>query len=1099
MKYPSYKWILAGALALALSATSSMFGQGVTTAEISGFVTDKNGAPIAGAKIVATHVTTGAHYTTVSNSSGSYAIDGLRPGGPYSIEATAPDGTTASDTGLYVDVGGNLSENLKPGSEVVTLAAVQVGASRDTKFDGGTMGTSMAFNSKEVATINSVRQDIQDIENLDPRTNLQQSAAGDSNYTLSVAGQNPRENLVLIDGVSASDNFGLNSNGYAGLRNPLPLDWIESFSFDIDEYDIAYSGFVGAVSDATLKSGTNEFHGDLYELYTGTNFRGPDPIPNPLGAHESMQAHTTGATFGGPIIKDKVFFFVGYEAFRELAAPAPPTFNPFDTAADTATINQILTVAASEGDANEGTYLPIAHTWQQNFVAKVDWNISDNHKFDFTFRHNDGRAPLEYNYTSSFETSLSGSWYDSHRVDQSYTAKLNSDWNYIIPGLTTELEATFRLYNGTAIPEGTLWPAVTIILGNFGSYQAGAAPTELFLGTSASYQDNNLHTQEVEEHLYADYALGTHTFKFGGAFDRVQLTNTFIQNTLGSYTFSNIQDFLNATPTGATQTVASPGFTLNQSIAHFWQLNISPMLQDTWKPVQNLTLLGGIRLDYPYMNQLPPLSTVFLNAAGYPNTKTINGDYTISPRFGFNWDISKDETTQIHGGAGLFATAPPYVWLENSFNNAGLTTTASVSNSAKIIPGYTFAGANTGPVPAAAGAPAQNIDFISSNFVDPSNWKENLAIDHKLPFGNITVTAEADWSEVNKDVYYTQNNLKVAATGPAFMPDGAIRYAGNITPTNIGSAYFVPGYTTGNFYTSATSSSTATLEANTALANVYELQNTDKGESSEYTLEIQRKLKDGWAWSLAYTHTHATQVDELGGTTAAGGTTSPFVNPNDNIAYRSQYAVPDKVVATGVKEFNFFKKRHAETVFTAQFVAQSGQPYSFVFKGDADGSGSGNENSLLYVPTGPTDPKVAWISPVEESNFFNVWLPTHPALEKYEGQVAPRNAFAGAWQHTLNISVTQSIPVWHDVDVKVFATMFNFANLINKNWGIVTNYGQYNFPYGEQTVVGTGYNAAGNGGAGQYLYTFNPGTLGAPQTYSDLSRWYLQVGVKLEF
>jgi hypothetical protein len=237
-----------------------MFGQGVTTAGISGSVTDKGGAPIVGAKVVATHVATGAHYTAVTNSTGSYSIDGLRPGGPYTVEATAPDGTTATDSGLYVNVGATLNENLKPSNEVVTLEAVQVGASRDTKFDGSSMGTAMTFNAKEISAVNSVRQDIQDIENLDPRTNLQQSAAGDSNYTLSVAGQNPRENLVLIDGVSASDNFGLNSNGYAGLRNPLPLDWIESFSFDINEYDVAYSGFVGAVADATLKSGTNEFH-----------------------------------------------------------------------------------------------------------------------------------------------------------------------------------------------------------------------------------------------------------------------------------------------------------------------------------------------------------------------------------------------------------------------------------------------------------------------------------------------------------------------------------------------------------------------------------------------------------------------------------------------------------------------------------------------------------------------------------------------------------------------------------------------------------------------------------------------------------------------
>ena len=323
----SIKWMFAGLLALALALTPTTFGQGVTSSAISGFVTTKAGVPVAGAKVTVVQTETGTRSVTTTSAGGRYLFDGLRPGGPYTVSVSATDGTGQA-AGLYTSVGANVTANIVTSAEVVQLDAVTVGATRDTLYDAAKMGTSTDFSSKEVGRIVSVRQDVQDIENLDPRATLAQSANGDGNYVLSVQGQNPRANLILIDGVSASDNFGLNSNGYAGLRSPLPLDWIESFSFDLNQYDVAYSGFTGAVADAVLKSGTNSFHGTAYEMYTGTNFRGPDPVVGALGSHEELQNHTTGVTLGGPIIKDKLFFFVGYEAFREIAAAAVPAVQP---------------------------------------------------------------------------------------------------------------------------------------------------------------------------------------------------------------------------------------------------------------------------------------------------------------------------------------------------------------------------------------------------------------------------------------------------------------------------------------------------------------------------------------------------------------------------------------------------------------------------------------------------------------------------------------------------------------------------------------------------------------------------------------------------
>ena len=277
----------------------------------------------------------------------------------------------------------------------------------------------------------------------------------------------------------------------------MHLPWVESVSFELNNYDVVYSGFLGGVLNTTLKSGTNDFHGSIYEMYNGTNMRGPDPVVGALGPHEEV-VHTTGAAIGGPIIKDKLFFFIGYEAFREIAQPPPQLYIPTDNPADTAVINSIIAKAASLGDTNTGSFITPIHSWEQNFVAKVTWNITDAHRFELTFRHTDGFYPLTYDYTFSNETSFSGSWYSSHRIDQSYTAKFNSDWSKFIPGLTTELEGTYRKYNGTAELLGSNVPSAVIINTPGTSAARAPPPYELYLGPSPFYQVNQLYTSELK-------------------------------------------------------------------------------------------------------------------------------------------------------------------------------------------------------------------------------------------------------------------------------------------------------------------------------------------------------------------------------------------------------------------------------------------------------------------------------------------------------------------------------------------------------------------------------------------------------------------------
>ena len=372
-----------------------------------------------------------------------------------------------------------------------------------------------------------------------------------------------------------------------------------------------------------------------------------------------------------------------------------------------------------------------------------------------------------------------------------------------------------------------------------------------------------------------------------------------------------------------------------------------------------------------------------------------------------------------------------------------------------VAPGTLNAGyVQTLPPP---GVPTPAIDTIDPHYRTPSSWKGNLAVDHTLPWFDLIATAEVNLLKVERAIYLQSMNIKPVGT----EPDGRIRYSGSLY-SNFGA--------------------------------VINMSNTSQGGSQAYTLALRRPMKNNWAFSAAYTRTHATEVQPLTSSVATSSYNyrSAF-NPNDNVARTSSYVVPDSWIFTATRKFNFFGRNDASTRISGIFRAQTGHAYSWIFSGDANGDGiSGNDS--FYVPSGPNDPKVTWADATQQTNFFNFVANTD--LKKYLGQVVPANSSFNPWQKTLDLHVEQEIPVYRKAKLSVFFDCLNFANLFKKSWGVVNGMDFGNSFNGYNRAVASGtYNATTN----TYAYAFTSSTLGGQITFTDLSRWQLQIGAKLEF
>ena len=1038
-------------------AAAPVFAQ-TTSAALGGRVVGADGQPVAGAEVTITHAASGTSNKVVTDADGRYNARGLRVGGPYTVTVTKAEVGTDTESNVYLGLSesNNINLNLAP----ATLDTVTVVGTGYSVFSPNSMGAGTNVNSAQLGAFPSIKRDLQDYARMDPRLSQTDKDRGE----ISAGGQNSRYNSITVDGVTINDTFGLESNNLPTEKQPISIDSIEEVQVNVANYDVTQTRYTGANVNAVTKSGTNEFKGSLYYIFRDGDWFGDYLLNTNSGQIEKRKfvgfkdEKTYGMTFGGPLIKDRLFFFTNYEKFIRTSPGSD--LGPAGSGAPTeisrisvAEVNEIINVARNTWGFDPGTIQTPSTMENQNesWLAKLDWNINDDHRA--SLRHQETEQSfLEVRGQSSSSLSLSSHWHNQAKKIKTTVAQLYSDWSDMF---STEARLSYRDYTSIATPLSRL-PAIAVDVG-------GATVN---LGTEQFRHANEIQTKTLNAYFAGDLFVGDHVIKAGLDYESNEVFNYFIESKNGTYNFASINDFRNGVYSPNFR--GDPGYTLRTPVAglnpaaEYTLDNWGLFLQDTWSVSPNLTLLFGVRADIPKVDDKPAFNDAASAYFGFRNDATIDGNYLIQPRFGFNYTFDTERRTQVRGGVGLFQGAAASVWLANPYTNNG-----------RSIAVYTAAsgtGFNPNPdtqvPPAAAGAPAADIDFIDPDLEQPSVWKANLAVDHELPWWGTVASAELVLTSVESGIHYQHLNLG-APTG--IGQDGRLMYWSN---------------------NSTASGSRA--NRNRAYREVLLATPTNKGEGQQLTLSLQKPMQEDWSWTLAYTYTEATEVNPLTSSRSISNWQNNAVfNPNEAVSGRSAYVVRDRFNAAINWQHAFFGDY--KTQVGLFYEGRAGKPYSWTYINDMNGDGTAG-NDLMYIPDNRDG--VAFVSDADRDAFW-AYVSSHKEFNGAFGGVIERNNSASPWTNTFDLRISQELPGFFKGNkAEIWVDVLNIGNMINKKWGAVD---EILFDNNRGGNVRSIVNYRGMDAQGRYIYDFDRDEAFRPKDRIGESRWSLQVGFRYKF
>ncbi len=1112
-------FLCAAALGLASGAA---YGQVVSSA-MTGTVIDNTGAPVAGATVIAVHTPTNTKYTATTGANGRFAFSGMQVGGPYSINATASGFEVEPLNDVQTSLGEAIDVALVAKPEVIKLEKFVTTASR-ADLDSNATGASSVLSNQRITIQPTTSRSFADLAKTNPFVSIRAFPQ------IQALGINSRFNSIMLDGAKINDSFGLNSSGLFSLQNPFSLDAVEQFSVQLNPVDVRQSGFAGAAINVVSKSGTNEFHGSVYDIFTDTNWQGTDVFGSTKGTRAALKERTYGFTLGGPIWKDHLFFFVNWEKFIQDKAPTTASITP-----SASFLTDVQTrIAALPGAPNLGAFggLPTNRLADTKRLAKIDWKITDDHRLSVRYSDTIGTQPStgSLNATSFSQpvsntqipssgftngtTALSSNFYNLNVKEHVWAAQLFDTWT---PDLKTQFSYTNTKQDQVrATP--VIYPEIRI-LGFPATTNSGSTVTTLDafrFGTETSSMGNEIHIKDQTMSGSADYTWNSITFTAGGDHETIDFYNLFRQGSYGIFSYASLSDFQNDRPAGFERAVVQSGFPV-ADISKFEQTGV--FAQAKWEPTSRFNATLGLRIDYLSSPIAPSENAAFKNAFGMTNAGTIDGTNVPAPRFGFNYALDSKRLTQIRGGFGVYLGRNPWVWISNSYGNTGVGRFNVVSTS--NVPTLTqyLSGTYSNPDPAYKFDPtnpigstnttgtASSINLIKPGLKLPTIERGNLAVDRKLPFLDATATVEYEYTEQLDALFVDNMNLQAAgaaADGRTVFQRLTKTPSGTWVNVPMGSTVASNGQVTDPLgHVIAPSGSAITSNTvNTGFANVIRTRDVHAGKSNYISIMLDRPFKNGWAYTVAYTRGHATEAQTLNSSTANSQWTfnSVFSQGTTEVA-RSDYEIKDRLQVMVGKQLKLW--HGLLTTASLYYEGRSGQPYSWVYGSDLNYD-SITGDDLVAVPTDNTDKRFDFsgMNATQQTAYF-AFLKSS-GLSKFAGGYAPRNAFLGPWQNRLDLHLSQEVPIYKPFKTEFFMDFINFGSWISRGlFNYVDEINTSTSNGGQTRTLGTAsLTAAGLIKPGVTLDANNNVSLASSSLVvpnNGDSRWKVQAGIRLKF
>ncbi|XOV88426.1 MAG: TonB-dependent receptor domain-containing protein [Pseudomonadota bacterium] len=1048
-----------------------------TTSSIRGKVVTGNGASVAGASVLVEDQRTGSSRTYTTNSVGTFLASNLPVGGPYKITVNGNQTVTVDSIAL----GDIYNLTITTGGSAPMEEVVVYGESN--QFVDVAAGPSASFSEADLRDAPAFNRDIAEVFTIDPRVNLDNE---DDGFAINCGGKHPRFNSVTLDGVGLNDLFGLNENGYStAVGMPFPYDAVQQVSVELAPFDVTYGGFSACNINSVTKSGSNEFDGNFFYEYTSDSLRG-DQTGNTTITSPAYTQDKFGFSIGGPILKDKLFFFGAYEESerpRFLArGPAGSGIGEERPWMSQALFDRIENIARTVYNYDTGGAPGDGTQDEKKYMVRLDWYINDNHSLAAIYNYYDG-AQLRDSDGDSSEFEFANHFYTKGAEQTTTTLKLDSQW--------TDALSTTVFYSANEMIDSQ----ITVGPKDFGDHQIDTPDgNTIYLGADDSRQANALNWTADYFRVTAEYLWNDHVITAGFEIVDLEVFNQFVQHSNGGewdyYGVTNRNGDGLSDPaycagltaqgrfddtacdlTGVDQFelgrpsriyYGSGGGTNNaaDAAANYTFATNSVFVQDEiYFAASNLTIVAGLRYDWITQDDRPTFNQAFTTANGVRNDANLDGIDILMPRLGFTWDVAND--LSVRGGIGLYSGGNPNVWISNAWSNDGVTNvqvqyrdsraltsllsgTVPLSRQGRI--GYDVPQSLVDQVAATTAASASNsfLVLLDPNYKQPSELKIALGATYDLPFWDIQMDVDYLHSQERDPAIYVDLSQTITGTTAAGQP--------------------IYSYTTGR--------------DNFMLTNA-----NDEGSSDLFSLVFNKSFDWGLDLTFGYAYTDAEDVNPMLSATAGSNFDNLATNDiNNPVAGTSNYVVPHRFT---------FVARYATELFAGLTTrvavyaySQEGQPQSYAMgSGDLEGDGFFGRH-LLYVPTGPSDPNVVFEPSFDQTAFFD-WV----AREGLGAGFQARNNTHAKWSRRIDLRLDQELPTFVDgTSGHLFVRLYNLGNLLNDDWGVV-NDSQFFTPQ----VVNSSVN-----GSGQYVFErFTERSVN--DVIESRSLWEVRLGLEFRF